>query len=198
LTVVDLGPAAERMAGLVTNVPDELLDRPTPCQDYSVGDMLDHLAAMAMAFTAAATKQTAGIGDQRPEPHASHLPPDWRTRIPRDITGLAEAWREPAAWDGMTRAGGVDMPGEIAGVVALDELVIHGWDLARATGQPFDVDDQSLAAVHTFVSQAANPENEAMRGDLFGPPVGVPVDAPLLDRVIGLTGRDPEWAPVGQ
>ncbi len=39
----------------------------------------------------------------------------------------------------MTKAGGVDLPGEVAGLVALDELVVHGWDVARATGQAYDV-----------------------------------------------------------
>ncbi len=44
----------------------------------------------------------------------------------------------------MTSAGPIEMPGEIAGLVALDELVVHGWDLARATDQPYDVDDATL------------------------------------------------------
>lgn len=44
---------------------------------------------------------------------------------------MAGAWKDPAAWTGMTRAGGVDLPGEIAAAVAADELVLHGWDLAR-------------------------------------------------------------------
>lgn len=57
--------------------------------------------------------------------------------MPRQLTDLVEAWRDPAAWAGMTEAGGVRMPAEEMGVVALDELVLHGWDLARATGQPF-------------------------------------------------------------
>jgi len=45
---------------------------------------------------------------------------------------LAGAWQEPDAWTGMTVAGPVEMPGEIAGLVALNELVIHGWDVARS------------------------------------------------------------------
>ena len=48
---------------------------------------------------------------------------------------LAEAWADPAAWEGLTEAGGLTMPAEVAGTVALDEVVLHGWDLARATGQ---------------------------------------------------------------
>jgi uncharacterized protein (TIGR03086 family) len=92
----------------------------------------------------------------------------------------------------MTRAGGLDLPGEVAGVIALDELVIHGWDLARATAQDYDPDKASLQTVLPFVTQAA--DGEPQEG-LFGPPVAVPDGAPLLDRVIGLTGRDPAWSP---
>jgi uncharacterized protein (TIGR03086 family) len=95
----------------------------------------------------------------------------------------------------MTQAGGIDLPGEVAGVVALDELVIHGWDVARASGQVYEVDDASLQAVHEFVSQFSGPGREEARAGLFGPVVDVPAAAPLLDRVIGMTGRDPGWNP---
>ena len=91
----------------------------------------------------------------------------------------------------MTRAGGVDLPADMAGVVALDELVIHGWDLARATGQPPGYDGPGLDAVHGMVQQFRSSGIEG----LFGPPVPVPDDAPLLDRILGLAGRDPGWEP---
>src|SRR5438128_2331553 len=107
----------------------------------------------------------------------------------------ASRWCDPDAWTGMTKAGGVDLPGEVAGLVALDELVIHGWDIARTTGQAYDCDTPSLEAVHAFVSQFSEPGQEEARAGLFGPVVEVPDDAPLLDRVIGLTGRDPAWSP---
>jgi uncharacterized protein (TIGR03086 family) len=95
----------------------------------------------------------------------------------------------------MTKAGGVDLPGEVAGLVALDEIVVHGWDVARATGQAYDCDAPSLEGVLGFVSQFSGPGQEEARAGLFGPVVEVPDDAPLLDRVIGLTGRDPAWSP---
>ena len=91
----------------------------------------------------------------------------------------------------MTGAGGVDLPGEVAGVVALDELVIHGWDLAKATGQPAGYDGPELDAVHEMVQQFRAGGIEG----LFGPLVDVPDDAPLLDRILGLAGRDPDWQP---
>jgi uncharacterized protein (TIGR03086 family) len=195
MTPVDLEPAARRMAELVANVPDELLDAPTPCPGYTVGDLVEHVGGASLAFRGAAVKDTGDATSQGPSGDASRLGDDWRTRIPRDLPALADAWRDPDAWTGMTKAGGVDLPGDVAGVVALDELVIHGWDVARATGQAYDCDAASLEAVLGFVSQFSGPGQEEARAGLFGPVVEVPDDAPLLDRVIGLTGRDPAWSP---
>ena len=194
MTVVDLEPAARRMAELVRGVPEDALDRPTPCPEYALGDLLDHVAGLTHAFTAAATKKTADTGSEGPSGDASRLGDDWRTRIPRDLPALAAAWRDPAAWSGTTEAGGVELPGEVAGLVALDELVIHGWDVARATEQHYDCDPPSLVAVHGFVAQFSGPGQEGERAGLFGPVVDVLDDAPLLDRVVGLSGRDPGWS----
>jgi uncharacterized protein (TIGR03086 family) len=185
---LDLEPAARRMAGLVRDLPDGALDGPTPCEAYSVGDLLHHVHGSVLAFTAAAVKAPLDGG---PAGDASLLAPDWRTTIPRDLEALVHAWRNPAAWEGMTAAGGVDLPGEVAGVVALDELVLHGWDLARAIGRPGDYDGPELPAVQQMVEQFA----AAGVDGLFGPAVAVPADAPLLHRILGMAGRDPQWAP---
>jgi uncharacterized protein (TIGR03086 family) len=187
-TSLDLQPAASRMARLVEGVRDDALGRPTPCERYTVGDLLDHIAGFALAFRAAAEKHPldgAAAGD------AANLAPDWRGRIPRDVQALADAWRDPEAWTGMTGAGGVELPGEVAGVVALDELVIHGWDLAKATGQPAQYEGPELEAVHAMVQQFRAGGIEG----LFGPEVAVRDDAPLLERILGLAGRDPNWQP---
>jgi uncharacterized protein (TIGR03086 family) len=195
MPMVELGPAAQRMADLIEDVPDELLGGPTPCPEYTLGDLVDHIRLLTLAFTAAARKDTAGMTSGRAPGDASNLGDGWRTQIPRDLAVLAEAWRDPAAWTGMTKAGGIDLPGELAGIIALDELVVHGWDVARASGQDFDQDHESLEAVHGFVKQFSGAGQEAAREGLFGPEVPVPDDAPLLDRIIGLTGRDPDWSP---
>lgn len=195
MPVVDLEPATRRMADLISAVPDDLLDRPTPCPAYTLGDLVEHVGGLTLAFTDAATKTFGDASAQGPSGDASRLGDDWRRRIPRDLAALADAWSDPAAWNGMTKAGGLDLPGEVAGMVALDELVIHGWDVARASEQEYDPDRPSLEAVHGFVAQFSGPGQEAAREGLFGPVVEVAEDAPLLDRVIGLTGRDPAWAP---
>jgi uncharacterized protein (TIGR03086 family) len=95
----------------------------------------------------------------------------------------------------MTKAGGVDLPGEIAGLVVLDEVLLHGWDLARATGQGYVVTDEEARAVLPFVTPEESDPGGADREGLFGPVVPVPADASLFDRVLGFAGRDPHWRP---
>ncbi len=191
MSQLDLMPAATTLGRVVQQIPDERLGDPTPCPDFTVGDLVEHVGGLALAFTAAARKDLGAYTDSPPEPDAARLTSDWRTRIPADLLALAAAWREPDAWTGMTRAGGVDLPGEVGGLVALDEIVLHGWDLAVATGRPFEVDPDLLGAVHGFVASFGS--DPQARNGLFGPIVEVPSGAPLLERVVGLAGRDPAW-----
>ncbi|AVT33882.1 TIGR03086 family protein [Plantactinospora sp. BC1] len=196
--MLDLGPAAQEVIRLVGGVTDDQLTDPTPSTDTSVAALLDHLMGLSLAFTWAARKSGGdGPGASAPPPPASpdNLDPQWRTVLPARLTELVESWRQPAAWAGMTTAGGVTMPAEVMGMVALDELVLHGWDLAKATGQPFHCDPASTEAVLEFTAESARPEQAAGREGLFGPVVPVPADAPPFDRALGFAGRDPGWTP---
>jgi uncharacterized protein (TIGR03086 family) len=186
--VIDLAPAAARMAALLTNVTDEQLGAATPCPDLTAGDLADHVGTMARAFAAKASGQP-GTGPP-PPPSAANLEAGWRDRIGRDLDALAAAWRDPAAWDGMTVAGGIEMPSAIGGLVVLDELVVHGWDIAVATDQSYTPPADEIASAIEFASTFDAPRD----GGLFGPVVAVPADASALDRLLGLTGRDPGWA----
>jgi uncharacterized protein (TIGR03086 family) len=194
MTQLDLAPAARRMATLVGGVSDGQLGGVTPCPAYTLGDLLDHVGGLAIAFTAAARKADLPGGSQGPSGDASRLEQGWRDRVTRDLDALASAWADPRAWTGTAVAGGVEMPAAVAALVALDELVVHGWDVARASGQHYDVDPASLEAVHGFVAQFSGPGQVESRAGLFGPVVPVPDDAPLLDRVLGMAGRDPNWS----
>lgn len=187
---LDLGPVTTTVAGIVAGVRDDQLGDPTPCPAMSVADLLDHLHGLCSAFTHAARQD--GVAGE-PSSDGSRLPPDWRTSIARRLADLAEAWSDPAAYSGTTMAGPVEMPGEVAALVALDEVVVHGWDLARATGQPYEPDEAAVLAALGFAQTFEVPEGAG--GGPFGPAVPVPDDAPPLDRLAGATGRDPRWTP---
>ncbi|MDN3248657.1 TIGR03086 family metal-binding protein [Streptomyces mutabilis] len=188
---LDLGPQARVLAHLAEGVSDARLADPTPCPDLAVRNLLGHLAGLAVAFRDAARKDLGVTTDTSPEASVPDIGPGWRQELPKVLGELAEAWRDPGAWTGMTRAGGIDLPGEVAGAVVADELVIHGWDLARATGQEYDPDPAALQASYGLLAASAE-ETDRDEG-MFGPVVPVPADAPLLDRAVGLSGRDPRW-----
>ena len=94
---VDLEPAARRLGALVSSVPDGLLDAPTPCPAYTLGDLVEHVGGLSLAFAGAAVKDTGDATSQAPSGDASRLSDDWRTRIPRDLAALADAWRDTGA-----------------------------------------------------------------------------------------------------
>jgi uncharacterized protein (TIGR03086 family) len=190
----DLRAAADRMTRLLEAVPNDSMGAPTPCPDLSLGALIDHVGGFAKVLAASAKKELGELTAQPPDPRADNLEPGWRARMTADLSALADAWDAPDAWQGMTQAGGQDLPGAMAGRIALDELVVHGWDIAQATGQPFDCDAATLGEVESTVQQVRGGNDGDIPG-LFGPVVAIADDADALERVLGLTGRDPGWSP---
>jgi uncharacterized protein (TIGR03086 family) len=80
----------------------------------------------------------------------------------------------------------------VAGQFANNELVLHCWDLAMATGRPFEPPEENLQASWQLVSNT--PDDPQVREGLFGPVVPVSDGASLLDRTLGQAGRDPHWS----
>jgi uncharacterized protein (TIGR03086 family) len=190
-TTHDLAPQAAAVSRLVSGVRDDQLADPTPCADTPVAGLLDHLVGLTLAFRRAAEKTPL---PGAPRASADALPADWRERLPRQLDELVAAWQVPAAWEGVAEAGGAQLPAAAMGLVALNEVLVHGWDLAVATGQPYDVDGAGAEACLRFAVDFAAGSPEA-RAAMYAPVVPVPDDAPVLDRLLGQTGRDPSWRP---
>jgi uncharacterized protein (TIGR03086 family) len=186
---LDLGAPADTMIRLAAAVRDEQLGDPTPCGDTNVSGLLAHIVGFSTAFRDGAVKVDGPTTSTPPGPMA--LPPDWRTQLPQRFSELAAAWRDPAAWEGVATVGAVALPASAHGGFANDELVIHGWDLAVATGQPYDVAPDNLEACWQLVQSI--PDDPAARAGLFGPRLPIADDAPLLDRTLAYAGRNPGW-----
>jgi uncharacterized protein (TIGR03086 family) len=195
MDIVDLEGAARRLGEMVAGTADSELGRPTPCPSYTLGDLIEHLGRIAQAFGGAAVKATGPTSDLTPTGDASQLADGWRATIPADLVTMARAWREPAAWEGTTRIAGSDGPADIIGLSAASELVVHGWDVARARGQKYDPDPGAVDAAGRFLKLFASPDAPAGPEVAFGPSRQVPDDAPGLHRVVALAGRDPGWSP---
>jgi uncharacterized protein (TIGR03086 family) len=86
--------------------------------------------------------------------------------------------------------GSTELPAASVGEMALVEMLAHGWDLARATGQAPRWPDDVVA--RTYQAIAGMAELGRQMG-VFGPEVSVPADASEFDRMLALSGRDPGW-----
>ena len=181
----DLAPAAAEMTRLVEQVRDDQLGDPTPDDGWQVSHLLTHVHEFATVFTLNARKAPVEL--------AEGLPDDWRTVIPAQLDALGRAWQDPSAWEGRVSAGGVEMSAPENALVAVEELVLHGWDLARSTGGDLHVRSEDLAKVEEF--QALFAAAIASGQGPYGPAVEVGPDAARLDRVLGVAGRDHRWSP---
>jgi uncharacterized protein (TIGR03086 family) len=187
---LDLGPQTDEVIRIVAGVKDGQLDDPTPCEGTSVAGLLDHLMGLSLAFRMGAEKTPLDGGASA---SASALDPAWRSELPARLDALAAAWREPTAWEGFATVGGASLPAPAMGGVALNEVLLHGWDLAVATGQEYRPDPGAVEACLGLVTEMNKPGNEEFRNGQFGPVVTVPSSAPPLDRLLGLAGRSPSW-----
>jgi uncharacterized protein (TIGR03086 family) len=194
MTNPNLHAAADCMTRLLEAVPNDSMEAPTPCPELPLGALIDHVGGFAKVFAASARKELGELTAQPPDPRADNLELGWRARMAADLSALADAWDAPEAWEGMTQAGGQELPGAMAGRIALDELVVHGWDIAQATGQRFDCEAATLGEVEATVLQVRGGNDGDIPG-LFGPVATVADGADALERVLGLTGRDPGWSP---
>jgi uncharacterized protein (TIGR03086 family) len=190
--MIDMSSACARTTDVLAAVTDHQLDDRTPCERLSLRELVAHVGGLGIAFAAAARKDLGELTSSSPGEGGYELAEEWRTQYPDNLANLAKAWRDPAAWQGMTRVGGVDLPGDVCGMVGLTEVVIHGWDVAVATGQTLEVDDDVAEALlsHMTAFTAGGPVE-----GLFGRAVDIADDAPVLDRALALSGRDPGWRP---
>jgi uncharacterized protein (TIGR03086 family) len=188
-----MAKAGESAVEVARNVKPDQLDAPTPCPDWDVRGLVNHLMFWsAFRSELAARKQNAPADDPVTEETDFTRDPEWAATLESRLAQVSAAWGEPGATEGETGLAGGSMPASLIGTMMLGELVVHGWDLARATGQPLEVDDATAEAVYGMVATMA-PQGREMGA--FGPEVEVPADAPPLDRLLGLSGRDPSWTP---
>lgn len=183
-------PAAEAAARIVLEVPESRLDAPTPCPDWDVRALINHMIFWSARGESAARRLPAtGPG----EDHDYTAEPGWAERYAEQARKTAEAWQDPAAWEGeVSLTGGEGMPAVFVGGILFGECVAHGWDLAAAVGVKPEFPDDVLRAEWERLVPTVEMGREY---GAFGPEVRVADDAPLLDRIVGLSGRDPHWTP---
>ncbi len=187
-----IDPVLTDLVRLTADVPAEDDQRPTPCDDFDVIALRRHLLGWLGYFDAAFTDPA---GDQRPDPFAFTGPDDFEPVVQRLSATIT------SAFDGGLATTTVNVPrlgGAYPGSAVLDLLLVevlgHGWDLARATGRPWQPDPQTCEHALAVLHGVIQPEYRGP-GMPFGPEVTVSADAPALDRFVAFTGRNPAWTP---
>jgi uncharacterized protein (TIGR03086 family) len=85
----------------------------------------------------------------------------WAARLEAQTDRVVASWSDPGAWDGMTRMGSpMEMPAATSGGMVLGELVVHGWDLARATGKHPRWSDEVLEFTYDMAAKTAEQGRE--------------------------------------
>ncbi|MEV8367640.1 TIGR03086 family metal-binding protein [Streptomyces niveus] len=180
-----LETAAADALPVLRGVRDDQLALPTPCAEYDVRGLLDHLFQVITNFQVLAAKGESDFGAA-----AERLGDDRSERFAAEIAGLIGAWAAPGAEDGLT--GAMNMPARTVGSMALGDLAVHSWDLARATGQPYEPAAAVVAALGEEFTALA-PTARTM--NVFGAPFPVGQDATPFESLLAETGRDPAWRP---
>jgi uncharacterized protein (TIGR03086 family) len=186
--VIVLKPACGQMIELLAGVADTPLSSPSPCADFTVGELIDHVDHVSRLFTALALHDAEGLRDPSTGPIRAHDDTNWCESVGLHMRRLGSAWDDPEAWQGKGNLPGSNLSNETWGKITLTEIVVHGWDIAKATGQPFDLPETTLRTclnhVANFVPNAPNPA-------LWKHPLCVSSDARLIDRIVAITGRIP-------
>ena len=182
---------ADAFEATVAAVPAAGWSRPSPCTEWDARDVVRHIVDMHAVMLRPYDRSPS------PAPGVDEDPLAALRAARADVQALLD---DPALAAQVVQSPAGSMPGAamVDGVVSAD-LVLHRWDLARATGQDDTIDPAELERMWPELQQI--PDVMRVPGAfgpgivVFGPAVEVPPDAPLQDRALGLLGRDPAWAP---
>jgi uncharacterized protein (TIGR03086 family) len=176
--LTQLSQLAPLLTDVVAGVRPDQLDRPTPCSEFTVRGVLEHMITGATAFAAAYR------GEVPSQPDST----DVLAAFGPALQDLGAAISAPGALDRTVAAPFGEVPGEtFARFVVLDGLV-HGWDIATATGQTYQPTDELVAAVDAFARQALDPLRDA---STFAAAIQPSIDASPIERLAAYTGRHP-------
>jgi uncharacterized protein (TIGR03086 family) len=162
--------AAEATRVVAGAANTKTLEQTTPCTDRAYGESVAE-ELMSKDFTAE---------------------PGYAQAYQAQIARAVDAWSKPEAWAGDRNVMGSATPAADIAAMLIAEMVLHGWDIAQATGQDYRCDD----GVAQAVLETVRAQGELFRQyQGFAAIVSVPADATAFDHALALSGRDPGWKP---
>ncbi|MFE7589583.1 TIGR03086 family metal-binding protein [Kitasatospora sp. NPDC057512] len=184
-----LARAASAAARVATAVPaDRPLDAPTPCTEFDTRALINHW----VLYTSHGLEHRARRAEL-PEELGSRdftADADWRSGYAAQLERAVAAWADPAVWEGDVDLGGAPVPAVGIARMLVLELLLHGWDVARATGGRIEVDEELALLAGEIVAENAELYR---RYAGFAESVALPEDASAWDRALAASGRDPHW-----
>lgn len=184
----EMAAASAEAARVVGNVPQNALDAPTPCGDWDLRTLLNH-TILWTSYSAERRAHGESVAEDLMNRDFT-ADPGFREDYARQIGQAVQAWSAPEAWAGTRNVMGDATPAADVGAMLLMETALHGWDVARATGQEFTTDDQTARALADIV-QAQAELFRKYQG--FADAVEPPKNATSFERALTLSGRDPNW-----
>lgn len=176
--------AVQATGGVITGISLEQLDGPTPCTEWSVRDLLNHLIGQYEAVATGATGEV--LKEERDYTTEDHVAAYYAASVrARDAVAAPGALEKKFAmpWG--------ETPGQMVLGLVIADTAVHGTDLAKATGQAIAVGDDVAEAVHGMTLKMLQPSGDFPRGDSFAEPVEVPDDAPIQHKMVAYLGRRP-------
>ena len=172
---------------IVARVRPEQATLPTPCASWDVRALVNHVVHDLQQFTV-----TVQGGEWDPK-DVDVLGDDWAGAYRQAERSLLAAWRRPGVLEQTVRLPFGEFPATWRIGQQIADLAVHGWDVAKATGQPTDLDPDVAQFALDWGRENLKPEfrGDEASGRSFGPEVAVAGDAPLYDRLAGFFGRDP-------
>jgi len=186
-----LTSAAAQAARVARAVTPEQLTGPTPATEWNVRALANHLVLWSgYNFE---LRARGGMVSEELQQRDFTADPGWAEDYATRLDLALAAWADPEAWKGELKVGDSSMPATAIAALNLLELVLHGWELAAATGQAFEPDDSVAETVLGLVEEYAGMYRSFPGG--FAEPLPVAGDAPAFERALALSGRDPRWTP---
>ena len=183
-----MAAAAAETARVVVGATKTPLDQATPCGDWDLRTLLNH-TILWTSYSAERRAHGESVAEELMSKDFT-ADPDFAQDYEAQVNKAVQAWSDPAAWAGDRNVMGGAMPAADIAAMLIMETVLHGWDVARATGQDYRCGADLAQAVLGTV-QAQGDMFRQYQG--FAVVVPVPDDATTVDRVLGLSGRDPQW-----
>ena len=173
----------EQTSTLVAGLDAAQLAAPSPCSGWDVRATLNHLLGATWMFT------LVNQGHAAVEDAGDVVGDDPSLAVVAAAKENLASWRQPEAFEGDRTYPFGTFPADMAALLNLEEVVVHNWDIARATGIGLTVDEEVAELVYDWAT--AIPLDEFRAHGAFAPEVAVSASAPTVDRLMGLLGRRP-------